>query len=153
MAECPTNWKLYNNQCIGLIRLHYTFDDARKYCQVTMDADLVVIDSQEKENFIESYVASRDTTANWIGLKDIKGDDAKSSHVWLPTGKSVIETGYDNWHSLEPNYRSHLCVILYMDRIPEWRDRHCSYNYYFICERGNTYIPNQLLAFDSYFCF
>ena len=133
---CPSDWKQYGNLCIGLIKSYMTFDDARQYCQAFINGDLVVIDSHEKEIFIEKYVVNMEPRSNWIGLKDVKGNDDKSSHIWLPTGQSVAEIGYSNWRRSEPNNDSHLCVILYMNSKPEWRDRHCSSEYYFLCEKG-----------------
>ncbi|EDV19660.1 uncharacterized protein TRIADDRAFT_61847 [Trichoplax adhaerens] len=134
-TSCPPGWKLYEKQCVGQIALLKTYDDARLYCQRSMNADLVVIDSQTKETFMETYVASTYSGASWIGLKDMTGDNNKNSHIWLPINKSVTDVGYSNWHPLEPNVLSHFCIILYMDGTPEWRDRNCYDKYYFICER------------------
>ena len=100
-------------------------------------ANLTYIDSASVANFIKNtfLLPGHSSDFIYIGLKDMTGTDSDSSHIWMQTGKSIIDYGYSDWHALAPAWTSKRCVCY--RRFPSgwaWRDISCSTSLPFICD-------------------
>ena len=78
------------------LRQFLTFDAARTFCQTNYQADLVVINNEEEEAYINAFMA-RIGADFWIGLRDSSA--LFSSFSWWINDDYVSTS---NWAHLEP---------------------------------------------------
>ena len=105
------------------------WSDARLKCQ-TIGADLVIIRSQEENQFISDMIDNRNiagTVGAWIGLQR-KADDM---FYWVD-GSPVQAGQYQNWENGEPNNHrgNEDCVYMHRGEGAEWNDDPCDLTAY-----------------------
>ncbi|XP_042605626.1 CD209 antigen-like protein 2 [Cyprinus carpio] len=100
-----------------------SWSDSRKYCR-DRGADLVIINTEEKQRFISSIVSER----VWIGLSDTENEGIMK---WVDN--STLKQGF--WLKGEPNnyYENEDCIELNYKRdqveissLNSWNDKPCS---------------------------
>uniref|UniRef100_A0A674A4M3 C-type lectin domain-containing protein n=1 Tax=Salmo trutta TaxID=8032 RepID=A0A674A4M3_SALTR len=127
LTVCPQGWKKLGNSCYYVSTESKSWEESRQDCR-NRGADLVVINSQEKQVFnwlcgVKKYV--------WIGLTD-----SATEGTWKWVDDTPLTTKY--WNSGEPNGgKAENCVYFYSwssDK-GEWWDYYCYYEYRWICEK------------------
>ncbi|XP_067307849.1 CD209 antigen-like protein 2 [Pseudorasbora parva] len=105
-----------------------SWSDSRQYCR-DRGADLVIINTEEKQRFISSFIKER----VWIGLSDIENEGIMK---WVDNSplKQVF------WAEGEPNNygsRDEDCIELNPDKhtLNNWNDLKCSDKRKGICEK------------------
>ena len=111
--------------------------NAISYCNAS-GAYLVEITNPIKQCFVEQNLLLNEVT--WTGLKDVVGDDQLSSHRWMHSNLSILETGYTKWSNLSPDKTYQECIALVLTGSGDWKwyDRECTNLYHFICEKGKN---------------
>ncbi|XP_055720845.1 C-type lectin domain family 4 member K-like [Salvelinus fontinalis] len=147
-GRCLPGWKLLNSVCYyfplsNSIPLK-TWDRSRDNC-IKKGADLAIIDSEEKQEFINKAIqalryssGSWHLTGFWIGLKE--EEDKEGTWAWLD-GTDLTQ-GY--WADGEPNddMNNEDCAAIYSKNHPKttwdamktWNDAPCRYALKWICE-------------------
>ncbi|KAL0969114.1 hypothetical protein UPYG_G00222770 [Umbra pygmaea] len=145
-GHCLPGWEHLNSTCY-----YFTMSEAiplsswkrsRENC-IKQGADLAVIDSQEKQDFVTKAIQdlrysprSWHLTGFWIGLTD---DHEEGNWKWLNRTKLI--QGY--WAPGEPNdSRNEDCAAIYSknhpsdtwDPMANWNDAPCSFPLKWICE-------------------
>ncbi|XP_067041240.1 C-type lectin domain family 4 member D-like [Acropora muricata] len=142
--------------CSGLLRVtfnssHYTFhenstegrdwEESRWLCQNSSEGDLVSIEEEKEQIFVESIIKNRKAVKYFIGLKK---EQLSGKWRWLANGKPVdASRGSHPWAPGEPSGGSHeKCTIIYgnyrtylgqFDDLPcRQRGKYAGY----ICERA-----------------
>ena len=134
---CDPDWIQFRNVCLKYVNTATSITNAASYCSA-YGAYIVEITNSIKECFVEQNLLLNETT--WIGLRDVVGDDQMSSHRWMYSNLSIVETGYTKWSSLSPDLTYQECIALVLEGNGEWKwyDRKCSKAYHFICEKGKN---------------
>ncbi|KAI5618871.1 CD209 antigen [Silurus asotus] len=137
-GKCLPNWVLMNSTCfyfaVSASTSRKSWNASRNECKKE-GADLVVIDSKEKQEFIVKSLNNnlRFSYNNgfWIGLKD---DHTEGIWKWL--NGTTLNEGY--WMDGEPNDDKAMedCAGVYPTNNPmkSWNDAPCSYPQKWICE-------------------
>nr|XP_046220512.1 C-type lectin domain family 4 member K-like [Oncorhynchus gorbuscha] len=147
-GRCLPGWKLLNSLCYyfplsNSIPLK-TWDRSRDSC-IKKGADLAIINSEEKQEFINKAIqalryssGSWHLTGFWIGLKE--EEDKEGTWAWLDGTK--LTQGY--WADGEPNddMNNEDCAAIYSKNHPKaswdamktWNDAPCRYALKWICE-------------------
>ncbi|XP_070299464.1 C-type lectin domain family 4 member E [Salvelinus sp. IW2-2015] len=147
-GRCLPGWKLLNSVCYyfplsNSIPLK-TWDRSRDNC-IKKGADLAIIDSEEKQEFINKAIqalrsssGSWHLTGFWIGLKE--EEDEEGTWAWLDG--TELTQGY--WADGEPNddMNNEDCAAIYSKNHPKttwdamktWNDAPCRYALKWICE-------------------
>ncbi|XP_026789529.3 asialoglycoprotein receptor 1 [Pangasianodon hypophthalmus] len=141
-GKCLPNWVLMNSTCFYFAVSSTTprkgWNGGRDECK-KKGADLVIIDSKEKQEFIvDSLKALRYNlhfsyyNGFWIGLKD---DHTEGIWKWL--NDTTLTQGY--WMDGEPNDDIGIedCAAVYPTNNPmkAWNDAPCSHPLKWICEK------------------
>lgn len=141
-GKCLPNWVLMNSTCFYFAVSSTTprrgWNAGRDECK-KKGADLVIIDSKEKQEFIvETLKALRYnlpfsySNGFWIGLKD---DHTEGLWKWL--NETTLTEGY--WMDGEPNDDLTIedCAAVYPTNNPmkAWNDAPCSHPLKWICEK------------------
>uniref|UniRef100_A0A671SRG8 C-type lectin domain-containing protein n=1 Tax=Sinocyclocheilus anshuiensis TaxID=1608454 RepID=A0A671SRG8_9TELE len=109
-----------------------SWSESRQYCR-DRGADLVIINTDEKQRFISSLVSER----VWVGLSDTENEGIMK---WVDN--STLKQGF--WLKGEPNnyYENEDCIELYYKRdqvemspLNSWNDQPCSEKKKGICEK------------------
>ncbi|XP_016139808.1 CD209 antigen-like protein E [Sinocyclocheilus grahami] len=109
-----------------------SWSDSRQYCR-DRGADLVIINSEEKQRFISSFIKDR----VWIGLSDTENEGIMK---WVDN--STLKPGF--WLKGEPNSYGGKedCIELNYKReetgwspLNSWNDHSCSEKKKGICEK------------------
>ncbi|KAL7855915.1 hypothetical protein AOLI_G00195190 [Acnodon oligacanthus] len=124
-------WIYFNSSLYCITTKKKSWGESRKDCR-DRGADLVIINSQEEQEFINKTVGSSEA---WIGLTD-----TESEGVWKWVDNTTLATGF--WWKGEPNdYNSNEdCVLTGFrgagsERVSNWADDPCSSSQRGICER------------------
>uniref|UniRef100_A0A4W5MWU2 C-type lectin domain-containing protein n=1 Tax=Hucho hucho TaxID=62062 RepID=A0A4W5MWU2_9TELE len=147
-GRCLPGWELLNSVCYYFplsdsIPLK-TWDRSRDNC-IKQGADLAIIDSEEKQVFINKAIqalryssGSWHLTGFWIGLKE--EEDTEGTWAWLDG--TELSQGY--WADGEPNddMNNEDCAAIYSknhprktwDAMKTWNDAPCTYALKWICE-------------------
>uniref|UniRef100_A0A8K9UXN7 C-type lectin domain-containing protein n=1 Tax=Oncorhynchus mykiss TaxID=8022 RepID=A0A8K9UXN7_ONCMY len=147
-GRCLPGWKLLNSVCYyfplsNSIPLK-TWDRSRDSC-IKKGADLAIINSEEKQEFINKAIqalryssGSWHLTGFWIGLKE--EEDKEGTWAWLDG--TELTQGY--WADGEPNddMNNEDCAAIYSKNHPKatwdamktWNDAPCRYALKWICE-------------------
>ncbi|XP_059422833.1 hepatic lectin-like [Carassius carassius] len=103
-----------------------SWSDSRQYCR-DHGADLVIINTEEKQRLISSLVSER----VWIGLSDIENE---GNMIWVDN--STMNQTF--WFEEEPNNAggNEDCIeLIPSETILNWNDLPCSENRKGICEK------------------
>ncbi|XP_033181794.1 C-type lectin domain family 4 member M-like isoform X1 [Anabas testudineus] len=128
LETCPTKWNKFGNRCYFLSPSMGDWSNSKKSCE-NLDAQLVIISSEEEQKFITSLGVEA-----WIGLTD------QNTHpVWKWVDGTVVNTTY--WKKDQPdNYMNneHCAEISTGGYSSNWNDLPCTDNVKFICEKVLT---------------
>uniref|UniRef100_A0A8C4T6H5 C-type lectin domain-containing protein n=1 Tax=Erpetoichthys calabaricus TaxID=27687 RepID=A0A8C4T6H5_ERPCA len=70
-AFCPESWLLFNTKCYYFSTNKLTWNKSRDFC-TSMGGHLVIIESEEEQNFLLNTTAKTMDKSYWIGLTDQK---------------------------------------------------------------------------------
>ncbi|RDD37698.1 Adhesion G-protein coupled receptor D1, partial [Trichoplax sp. H2] len=137
---CPYSWYKYNNStCIRTINIFKNFHDAQDYCRERYNADLIYLDTRQKEEFVTRYVIDWNFPAYWIGLKYQLDLQSQLNYLWLATNYTLQDYGYTNWHSQGHNLSYGQCIMtLNQGQQWTWENNGCHDEFTFICEANIT---------------
>ena len=122
-GSCDPTWFSYDGHCYFVNGGPAEWATARQNCR-SMDADLVVIESQEENDVLKVNIGS----SVWIGLIDGKTDD---DWVWLDGPLKPYP--WANWASTKPDNGDRDCA--YLDRSSGlWKTASCVGHLPFVCE-------------------
>lgn len=139
--RCPVGWELLHSTCYFFAPIEtaekLSWHRSREECNKT-GADLAMVDSQEKQEFISRILKLKGTSSRswhlsgyWIGLTDIKTEG-----VWKWVNGTELTKGF--WSDGEPNdqYSAEDCAATYPKENPlkTWNDAPCGYILKWICE-------------------
>ncbi|XP_036439417.1 C-type lectin domain family 4 member K-like [Colossoma macropomum] len=118
-------WRYFNYSVYYISTESKTWNKSREDCR-EREADLVIINSREEQDFIEKLRRGR----AWIGLTD-----SETADVWKWVDGSALTTKF--WRPTEPNGPYEHCVIIGegSDPVNNWADYPCSYLFVWICEK------------------
>ncbi|KAJ8260448.1 hypothetical protein GJAV_G00182280 [Gymnothorax javanicus] len=123
---CPQGWEQFDSKCYFFSTERKSWTESRNDC-IKRGADLVIIKSEEEQDFISSNSIYYD---HWIGLSD-----TVTAGTWLWVDGSPLQGGF--WGSGDPNdrlqYRGTACVVTVLKDIA-WMDTDCKSSHRFICE-------------------
>ncbi|XP_061096027.1 C-type lectin domain family 4 member E-like [Conger conger] len=136
-SRCPAGWELLQSSCYFFspvdTRERLSWYQSRERCN-TSGADLVVIDSQGEQEFIQRILKGKRVSPGegyWIGLSDVQ---TEGEWKWLDG--TELTQGF--WLDGEPNdqYSREDCAGTYKKENPlkTWNDAPCSYPLKWICE-------------------
>ncbi|XP_041641764.1 C-type lectin domain family 4 member M-like isoform X1 [Cheilinus undulatus] len=131
--NCSNGWRRFENSCYFTSVLKKSWAQARQHCQ-NMGADLAMIKSQDKMNFINGLYKSDKEV--WIGLTD---DGVEGQWRWVdgsPLGATFWGPGQPNSH----NGKNQDCVEFWHRRTGngQWNDEACDITQNYICEINFT---------------
>ncbi|XP_028616949.1 C-type lectin domain family 4 member A-like isoform X3 [Grammomys surdaster] len=134
---CPEDWKPFGSHCYLISTV--TSNNSSSYWMESeencsrMGAHLVVIHSQEEEDFITGILNTR--LAYFIGLWDTGG------RQWRWVDQTPYNESATFWHRGEPNNDNEQCVIL-NHRWHEWgwNDIPCSHKQESVCQMKKIYL-------------
>ncbi|XP_029599516.1 C-type lectin domain family 4 member E-like [Salmo trutta] len=125
---CLQGWKKLGSSCYYVSTEYKSWEESRQDCR-NRGADLVVINSQEKQTLVNWLCGVKKYV--WIGLTD-----SATEGTWKWVDDTPLTTKY--WYSGEPNGGgAENCVYFYSwssDK-GEWWDYYCYYEYRWICEK------------------
>ncbi|XP_075415222.1 C-type lectin domain family 10 member A-like [Tenrec ecaudatus] len=129
---CPMNWAEYRGSCYWFSVTGKTWPQAQQYCQME-NAHLVVVNSQEEQNFIQYRIGAINT---WMGLTDEHGP-------WKWEDGTDYETGFKNWRPEQPdNWYGHGLGggedCAHFTENGAWNDDVCLRPYRWVCETRLT---------------
>ena len=130
-----------------------SWQDANSYCASTfgtsLGTSLSFVDDTEMSGACDLTVNVNSAIAStykicWWGLNDIAVAD---TYVWVENGLSIVDTGYVNWHSLEPT-SFHECGLIgttsfHSDTSVRWWDWECHQLNAFVCNYDSKCDDNQ----------
>ncbi|XP_072016531.1 uncharacterized protein [Amphiura filiformis] len=141
-TECPTNWSYYNQHCYILRDDTMVRQEAREAC-LQMDADLVVIDDGEENEFVTTLLPRFARTAYWIGLGS--STNMPDEYIWVDgtVARNADENNiaFTNWQPREPSSSNENCVLITTEGYwvqysrGGWNDEDCEMGFGYICER------------------
>uniref|UniRef100_A0A8D0G2I9 C-type lectin domain-containing protein n=1 Tax=Sphenodon punctatus TaxID=8508 RepID=A0A8D0G2I9_SPHPU len=120
---CPPGWFWFQRKCYYFSQSTQTWAEAKTVCALVR-ARLVVIDSQEKQEFLKRKRPK--SRVHWLGLSD-----QKTEGKWLWVDGRPLELSF--WSSGEPN-NSNKEDCASMDVDGRWNDLPCTTSDYWICE-------------------
>ncbi|XP_047455955.1 CD209 antigen-like protein E [Mugil cephalus] len=127
---CPAGWKMFSCSCYFLSEESGSWDEGRQDCR-DRGADLMVIDSPEKQTFLSGFT-KRPT---WIGLND-RDDEG----IWKWVDETPLTLTYwdtnqpDNGGGI-PKFGEEDCVHTRPDENTAWNDLSCASSLPWVCER------------------
>ncbi|XP_075415676.1 asialoglycoprotein receptor 1-like [Tenrec ecaudatus] len=129
---CPMKWVEHGGSCYWFSETGKTWLQAQQYCQME-NAHLVVVNSQEEQNFIQYRIGGINT---WMGLMDQIGP-------WKWVDGTDYETGFKNWRPDQPdNWNGHGLGggegCAHFTENGAWNDNVCLMSFYWICETRLT---------------
>ncbi|XP_034035041.1 L-selectin-like [Thalassophryne amazonica] len=107
--------------------------EARKWCQ-TNYTDMVVIQSQEENNYVVSLLPNRTRSPYyWIGITK-----SHRNETWTWIGNNSTWIGNQSWAANEPNnnHTTEFCVEIYVNtgkNRGKWNDEKCANLKYAVC--------------------
>uniref|UniRef100_A0A672Y808 C-type lectin domain-containing protein n=1 Tax=Sphaeramia orbicularis TaxID=375764 RepID=A0A672Y808_9TELE len=126
---CPAGWRMSFCRCYFFSSSTGPWETGRNDCK-NRDADLVVIDSTEEQEFIQGFKQEY-----WIGLNDLV-----SEGTWKWVDGSSVTLKF--WNPGEPNNgKARNGMHLYEEDCGQktakgkWNDRHCGVPMRWICEK------------------
>ncbi|XP_035240891.1 hepatic lectin-like [Anguilla anguilla] len=134
---CPQGWEQFSFKCYYFSTERKSWMSSRSDC-IKRGADLVVIESEEEQEFITNHTKEDHC---WIGLSDLETEG-----IWIWVDGTPLQRGF--WVSGEPDdhywinmkkYEKSDCALT-MTGKKAWADNRCDYIQYWICET-NALLP------------
>ncbi|XP_056227452.1 CD209 antigen-like protein E [Seriola aureovittata] len=72
--SCPQSWLMFGSSCYYISSQRKSWDDSRQDC-VQRNADLVIINSRQEQNFLTGF-----TAVAWIGMTD---REVEGTWIWV----------------------------------------------------------------------
>lgn len=130
MVELTLGWTYHYSS------VSRNWSESRLYCQTTF-TDMVVIQSQEENDYIVSKLPNRTSSPYyWIGITKYHKDDP-----WTWIGNNSTWIGEKSWATNEPNndHSTEFCVEIYVNQGEnrgKWNDEKCARKKYPVCFKG-----------------
>ncbi|XP_022596299.1 CD209 antigen-like protein C [Seriola dumerili] len=131
---CPAGWRMFTFTCYFLSTQSDSWEKAREDCRAR-EADLVIIDSLEKQEFLTKVVIKGDS---WIGLTDKNNEKTwKWIDGTLPTVK-FWQKGQPDKGNGNPKWGEEDCAVIQpgMKTDENWNDLRCDASKPWICEKN-----------------
>uniref|UniRef100_A0A2I4D902 C-type lectin domain family 12 member B n=1 Tax=Austrofundulus limnaeus TaxID=52670 RepID=A0A2I4D902_AUSLI len=131
---CLDGWVLFQSNCYlftndGYYSYWKNWERSRENCH-EMQADLVVIDSLEEQEFINNHTTTYSDQAHgyWIGLSS-----RSMTETWTWVDGSNVTVTF--WTSEQPGYRTS-CALTnpHVDPLTNWEKKSCDMRNRWICE-------------------
>ncbi|XP_035256445.1 C-type lectin domain family 4 member G-like isoform X2 [Anguilla anguilla] len=119
---CPGDWKQFSSKCYFFSTLRKSWEDSLQDCKL-QGADLVIIKSQEEQEFINQHAKGGH---HWIGLKDSED----RTFEWVDG--TLLQQAFWKAGSPDENRRAH-CVLTGPGE-ELWVDTPCDFTWMWICE-------------------
>uniref|UniRef100_A0A914CV39 C-type lectin domain-containing protein n=1 Tax=Acrobeloides nanus TaxID=290746 RepID=A0A914CV39_9BILA len=133
--QCGVGWVYYNLYCYKMYNQELDFYSASSFC-LNIGANLVSIQNNDENNFLDAFSGMSSTKMTWIGLQYV-------SQQWIWTNGTIAN--YMNWVQNGPyDPYSHPCgfIFLYYSSnnaaYLQWGNDVCSSLYTFICKTPAT---------------
>ncbi|PWA14935.1 hypothetical protein CCH79_00014184 [Gambusia affinis] len=121
-------WLYFRDSFYYMSSIKKTWPESQEYCQQE-DADLVIVNSREEQNFITQFSRNRFT---WTGLRELAGTDQ-----WIWVDEALLTESY--WGPNEPNRlekENPICVEMrFFDTENSWNDISCTTENFWMCEK------------------
>ncbi|XP_040899675.1 uncharacterized protein LOC121185526 [Toxotes jaculatrix] len=145
-TPCLDGWVPFQSNCYMFFQSDYyyswkTWQGSRDYCR-EMTADLVVIESQEEQEFISSHIKSYDDERHgyWIGLSK----EVMDTWTWVDGSNFTVRF----WKTQQPGYRVSCALSLpEVDPQANWYKASCDMRNRWICETSALIKPVSLLQY------
>lgn len=123
---CPKDWKSFGSHCyFTSIDSKGTWDENKEKCS-RMGAHLLVIHSQDEQDFI--YTILNIGTDYFIGLSD------QGENQWQWIDQTPYNENVTFWHEDEPNNKKEKCVIINHRDKWGWNDIPCHDRHKSVCQ-------------------
>ncbi|XP_033841126.2 asialoglycoprotein receptor 1-like [Periophthalmus magnuspinnatus] len=141
--KCAEGWTLFQSKCYYFSSRTLSWSSSRAWCQ-THRADLVIINSEEEQNFTHetSHRMDQTNTRLWIGMSDIEQEGdwrwvdgrqvTSSPQYWLD--RPGVGTEPDDWTSEDIEGEDCGHVDTSEEVLQAWMDGSCKISYRWICE-------------------
>ncbi|XP_078138247.1 uncharacterized protein LOC139930195 [Centroberyx gerrardi] len=123
ITGCPEGWQRFGCSCYYISTERKNWDQSRQDC-LRSGADLVIIDSTDKQNFVQRFNTNKKRV--WIGLTE-----KKNTWTWVD---GTTLTSPEFWEEDEPRGSDKHCVAYNPGR-GGWRDEACYVKLLFLCEK------------------
>ncbi|XP_051741267.1 CD209 antigen-like protein C [Ctenopharyngodon idella] len=118
-------WTNYQYSVYFISSEKKNWTESRRYCR-DRGADLIIINSNEEQNFVKNITSSADLV--WIGLTD---SDVEGTWKWVDGTK--VTSGFRFWRYGEPyGYTNENCALTHS---LGWADYPCNDHHKWICEK------------------
>ncbi|XP_064173856.1 C-type lectin domain family 4 member G-like isoform X2 [Anguilla rostrata] len=119
---CPGDWKQFSSKCYFFSTLRKSWEDSLQDCKL-QGADLVIIKSQEEQEFINQHAKGGH---HWIGLKDSKD----RTFEWVDG--TLLQQAF--WKAGSPDENRRARCVLTGPGEELWADAPCDFTWMWICE-------------------
>ncbi|XP_038071510.1 perlucin-like protein [Patiria miniata] len=122
-AVCKPGWKEHGSSCYKYTDNRTDWENANTYCQ-GLGGMLLVIESEEENEFIAEEMRNSGMPRAWLGCNDISMEG-----TWVCYPEGVKKMQYTNWVQGQPNnYNNQDCAAISVknDRNGTWGDRSCN---------------------------
>ncbi|XP_062291372.1 secretory phospholipase A2 receptor-like [Scomber scombrus] len=140
--KCDAGWERHLGKCYYFSNTYLSWEESRRLCQ-SRGGDLVKIDSEEEQEFLEEKVKNKMTFYEdkfWIGLTD-----SKEENKWIWVDGSTLSTSLSFWFGHEPddwngtNPEGEDCARMGEKQEAKvlncWFDKSCNIPHRSICEK------------------
>ncbi|XP_015765150.1 PREDICTED: versican core protein-like isoform X1 [Acropora digitifera] len=125
MDNCPVGFVVHQNSCYFMDNISTSsWIAARTLCQ-NLGADLVVIKSEEENQFVSNLLRKSGSDRGWIGIER----NTRDKNLYWVDGSPAYRSNntYTNWGDHQPNNRENQqdCGEM-VTKENKWNDRRCS---------------------------
>lgn len=127
------DWKPYKDEkCVQIFEESglFNYENAESFCKKHDESHLILIDSEEKQNFLENWLKFNKIVDNvWIGFKH-----GNNNYEW----NTGTEIHYTNWRKGSPKNDSDSCVHINTDEseFGKWSNVPCNKKNLVVCEKN-----------------
>ncbi|XP_038071806.1 macrophage mannose receptor 1-like [Patiria miniata] len=129
-AVCKPGWKEHSSSCYKFTDIQKNWENANTYCQ-RLGGMLLVIESEEENEFIAEEMRNSGMSRAWLGCNDISMEG-----TWVCYPEGLKKMRYKNWDGGKPNNIEDQDCVVINKRQGKWNDRVCGSRneMYTICE-------------------
>ncbi|XP_038071809.1 perlucin-like protein [Patiria miniata] len=129
-AVCKLGWIEHCSSCYKFTDNHTDWENANTYCQ-GLGGMLLVIESEEENEFIAEEMRNSGMSSTWLGC-----NDASMEGTWVCYPEGVKKMQYTNWAEGKPdNFNYQDCAVI--NKKAKWNDRYYVNDMYTICETSS----------------